>query len=200
MRSPVAVRGKEGFGMSRFDVVRWRVPLGFALAAVYIIDARPTRESLSIGLPIAALGLLLRALAAGHIRKNDVLATTGPYRFTRNPLYLGSTVLAVGFVIAAHEWLLAALALLMLLGVYLPVIRREEQFLAAKFGEEFDRYIRRVPRLFPRLWPAPVEGEGRRSTTFSFALYWKHREYNALIGFLALSVVLLVKIWKFPGV
>lgn len=186
--------------MSRFDVVRWRVPLGFVLAAVYILEAHPTRHSLAFGLPIAALGLLLRALAAGHIRKNDVLATTGPYRFTRNPLYLGSTVLAVGFVIAAHEWLLAVLALLMLLGVYLPVIRKEEQFLAAKFGHEFDRYIRRVPRLFPRLWPASVEeGEGA-TTTFSFALYWRHREYNAFIGYLALTVVLLVKLWKFPGV
>ncbi len=186
--------------MSRFDVVRWRVPLGFVLAAVYIFEAQPTRESLAIGLPIAALGLLLRALAAGHIRKNDVLATTGPYRFTRNPLYLGSTVLAVGFIIAAHEWLLAVLALLMLLGVYLPVIRKEEEFLAARFGEPFHRYTRAVPRLFPRLWPAFVESDGKPSTTFSFALYWRHREYNAFIGFLALTMVLLVKVWKFPGV
>lgn len=186
--------------MSRFDVVRWRVPLGFVLAAIYIIEARPTHESLAIGLPIAALGLLLRALAAGHIRKNDVLATTGPYRFTRNPLYLGSTVLAVGFIIAAHEWLLAVLALLMLLGVYLPVIRKEEEFLAAKFGESFHRYTRTVPRLFPRLWPASVESDRTSATTFSFALYWRHREYNAFIGFLALTLVLLVKVWKFPGV
>ena len=186
--------------MSRFDVVRWRVPLGFVLAAVYIVYARPTHQSLAIGLPIAALGLLLRALAAGHIRKNDVLATTGPYRFTRNPLYLGSTVLAVGFIIAAHEWLLALLALLMLLGVYLAVIRREEQYLASRFGDEFQRYIRTVPRLFPRLWPAPVAAGEKASTSFSFALYWRHREYNACVGFLALTAVLLVKLWKFPGV
>ena len=174
---------------------RWRVPLGFALAAVLILGARPQPLSLLLGLPIAALGLALRASAAGHIRKNDVLATTGPYRFTRNPLYLGSTVLALGLVVAANAWLLALLAVLMLVGVYLPVIRQEEQFLAARFGPAFDAYAAQVPRLLPRRRPtaAPLAAPAG----FSLALYRRHREYQALLGFLALALVLIAK-WKFP--
>lgn len=177
---------------------RWRVPLGFALAAALILGARPQPLSLLLGLPIAALGLALRAGAAGHIRKNDALATTGPYRFTRNPLYLGSTVLAVGLVVAANAWLLALLAVLMLVGVYLPVIRQEEQFLAARFGGAFDAYAAQVPRLLPRLRPAPAGMAAPAAAGFSLALYRRHREYQALLGFLALALVLIAK-WKFPG-
>jgi len=133
-------------------IQRWRVPLGFAAAAVLIITARPHLMSLLVGLPLAVLGLAVRASAAGHIRKNEVLATTGPYRFTRNPLYLGSAILALGLVVAADSWLLAVIALAMLIGVYLPVIRREEQYLSQRFGADFDAYAARVPRLWPR-WP-----------------------------------------------
>lgn len=170
---------------------RLRVPLGFALAAALILLARPRPLSLAVGLPLAALGLALRASAAGHIRKNDVLAVSGPYRFTRNPLYLGSTLLGLGLVVAADRWILAVLAALTLVLVYLPVIRTEEQFLAGRFGAEFEAYAARVPRLLPRLWPkpAPVGGAGR----FSFALYCRHREYRALLGFLGLALVLLLK-------
>jgi len=173
---------------------RWRVPLGFALAAVFILVARPSRLSLAGGLPIALAGLLLRARAAGHIRKNDVLATSGPYRFTRNPLYLGSILLGAGFVIAAHAWVLAVLATAMLVGIYIPVIREEERYLTARFGNDFEAYRTRVPRLLPRLWPAAGSASGR----FSIALYRRHREYNALLGFAALTAVLLVKL-AVPG-
>lgn len=175
----------------RRGVQRWRVPLGFALAAVLVMAARPEPIGLEVGLPIALLGLLLRASAAGHIRKNDVLATSGPYRYTRNPLYAGSIVLAVGLVIAADSWLLALLAGLMLVAVYLPVIRQEEAGLAARFGEEFATYVAQVPRLFPRLPPRRPSTSGG----FSLALYVRHREYQAFAGFLGIAVVLLAK-WK----
>ncbi len=187
---------------------RWRVPLGFVLAALLLLAARPRALSLLVGLPLAALGLALRAAAAGHICKNDALATSGPYRFTRNPLYLGSTVLALGLVIAANAWLLALLAALMLVGVYLPVIRQEERFLAARFGPAFAAYAARVPRLLPRLRPHPAASTSGTRTAgalgpapanrFSFALYRRHREYQALLGFLALALVLIAK-WKYPG-
>ncbi len=173
-----------------FAVQRWRVPLGFAAAAVLLLAAQPRALSLALGLPLAACGLALRAAAAGHIRKNDALATTGPYRCTRNPLYLGSAILALGLIVAANVWWLALLALALLAGVYLPVIRREERFLAARFGPAFTAYAARVPRLLPR-WPAPAAAGGR----FSLALYLRHREYQALAGFLALAAVLVLK-WR----
>jgi len=173
---------------------RWRVPLGFAAAAALILWSRPRPLSLAIGLPLAALGLVVRAYAAGHIRKNDALATTGPYRFTRNPLYLGSALLGAGFVVAADYWLLAVVAVVLLVAVYLPVIRAEEEYLADRFGAAFAAYTRQVPRLWPRLRPAPAAGtEG-----FSLRLYRRHREYQAALGFLALALVLVLK-WMYFG-
>jgi protein-S-isoprenylcysteine O-methyltransferase Ste14 len=169
---------------------RWRVPLGFAAAAVLLLAAHPRPLSLALGLPLAACGLALRAAAAGHIRKNDALATSGPYRFTRNPLYLGSAILALGLIAAANVWWLALLALALLAGIYLPVIRQEERFLAARFGPAFDAYAARVPRLLPR-WPWPRAAPG----SFSVRLYLRHREYQALLGFLAIAAVLVLK-WR----
>ncbi len=175
----------------KFSVTRWRVPLGFVLALIYVYRAHPLPLTLAIGLPIAACGLALRAWAAGYIRKNDVLATDGPYRFTRNPLYLGSTLLAVGFVVAAADWIMAVLVTAMMLGIYLPVIRREEAFLRSRFGADFDAYVRRVPRLLPR-WPR--QSRAGSSPTFSPALYLRHREYNALLGFLFVVAILTARL------
>lgn len=193
-------RGGGGFGAL---ASRWRVPLGFLLAAVFLWRARPTPLSLAVGLPLAALGLALRAAAAGHIRKNDALATSGPYRFTRNPLYLGSAILAAGFVVAAADWVLLALTLLMLFGIYHPVIRREEAYLADRFGAEFADFCGRVPRLWPRLTPAPNPRTAAAAdpaahhpgavAVFSWALYRRHREYNALLGYWGLAALVLLK-------
>ncbi len=181
-----------GCGVSFAAVAsRIRVPLGFVLAALFIWLARPSARTLAIGLPVAALGLAVRAAAAGHIRKNDVLATTGPYRYTRHPLYLGSLLLAIGFVIAAASWVLAALAAVMLAAIYLPVIRRGEAFLAARFPAEFEAFRRRVPQLLPRFPPAAAQ----RGQGFSWGLYRRHREYNALFGYLALTAVVILKWW-----
>lgn len=184
---------QAGGGVSFAAVAsRIRVPLGFVLAALFIWLARPTARTLAIGLPIAALGLAVRAAAAGHIRKNDVLATTGPYRYTRHPLYLGSLLLAIGFAIAAASWVLAALAALMLAAIYLPVIRREEAFLAARFPAEFEAFRQYVPQLLPRFPPAAA---AQRGQGFSWGLYRRHREYNALFGYLALTAVVILKWW-----
>src|SRR5579885_3224557 len=108
---------------------RSRVPLGFVFAAAYLWWARPTWVSLLIGAVIIGVGILVRALASGHIRKNAELATTGPYAYTRNPLYLGSILIALGFVIAARHWWIAVGALVMFVLIYLPVIRSEEAYL-----------------------------------------------------------------------
>jgi len=167
---------------------RLRVPLGFAVAALYMWLARPTWKAIAIGALIAALGLAIRAAAAGHVRKDAELTTTGPYSYTRNPLYLGSAILALGFVIAGRSWWMLLVLAIFFVAIYWPVIRSEEAFLRSRFPE-FDAYARAVPRLLPRL-----RGE---SGAFSRELYRRHREYRALLGALALFAILIAKMqWQ----
>ncbi len=136
---------------------------------------------------VAMLGVAVRALASGHITKNAALTTSGPYAVTRNPLYLGSIIIAAGFSIAGRSEGIVLIMVLLFLLVYLPVIRSEETFLAAQFPE-YARYAQEVPRLWPRLgrWRAAASG-------FSRERYWRHREYNALLGALAMLAALAVK-------
>jgi protein-S-isoprenylcysteine O-methyltransferase Ste14 len=167
---------------------RIRVPMGFVFAAVYIWLARPTMCSIIAGSCVALLGLLIRALASGHVKKNEQLTVSGPYAYTRNPLYLGSLVLAAGFVIAARCWWVALIAITILFVVYVPVIRSEEEFLRTQFPE-FADYARHVPQLFPRFTPYQSS-----SDAFSPHLYWKHREYKAAIGLALMIAVLIIKV------
>jgi protein-S-isoprenylcysteine O-methyltransferase Ste14 len=166
---------------------RVRVPVGFLFAAAYLWLARPTTLSIIVGSTIVLLGLAIRALASGHITKNEQLTTTGPYAHTRNPLYLGSLVLALGFVIAARSLLIALVAIGIFFSIYLPVIRAEEEFLRERFPK-FSDYFLKVPRLFPRIRSFQSSANG-----FSRHLYWKHREYNAAIGALLMVAGLLMK-------
>jgi protein-S-isoprenylcysteine O-methyltransferase Ste14 len=168
---------------------RIRVPLGFAFALIYIWLAQPTLTSMAFGILLVLPGLLLRAIASGHVAKNEQLATSGPYAYTRNPLYLGSLILAIGFAVVARSWIVGVLMIAMFLTIYLPVIRGEEEFLRERFPE-FAEYAGRVPRLLPRLTPA-TDGQGN----FSWELYRKHREYNALLGAAAIIGVLSVKLF-----
>ncbi|HEX3818801.1 MAG TPA: isoprenylcysteine carboxylmethyltransferase family protein [Candidatus Sulfotelmatobacter sp.] len=168
---------------------RIRVPLGFALAVLYFWLARPTLRFMAPGAILIVPGLLIRALASGHVKKNEDLATSGPYAYTRNPLYLGSLLMGVGFAVAARSWWLGVALVVMFVAIYLPVIRGEEKFLRAKFPE-FDEYARSVPRMLPRIVPAHI---GEQGGGFSMELYLKHREYNALIGAVAMYIVLALK-------
>src|ERR1700752_3928584 len=126
-------------------IQRWRVPLGFLCGAAFIFFARPTPKALLIGASVSLIGLAVRAWAAGHIRKNAQLATSGPYAFTRNPLYLGSFFLGLGFTIAAGRLLLALLFAALFLGIYLPVMRVEASHLAEVFAGEFEQYRQAGP-------------------------------------------------------
>jgi|SRR5579863_2116311 len=144
-----------------------------------------------IGSALVIPGLAIRALASGQLQKNEQLATTGLYAYTRNPLYLGSLILAVGFAIAARNWWIGAGLIAMFLAIYLPVIRGEEEFLGERFPD-FVEYSRQVPRLLPRL-SAPGRGRG----IFSWDLYWKHREYNAVLGSIAMMAAVAAKlVWS----
>ena len=173
---------------------RIRVPLGFVFAVLYFWLARPTWRFLLLGAGLILPGLLIRALASGHVRKNEALATSGPYAYTRNPLYLGSLLIGIGFAIAARSWWVGGLILLMFFAIYLPVIRGEEAFLSSKFPE-FEEYARRVPRMFPRLMR--VSSVKEDAGGFSLPLYLQHREYNALIGSIAIVAGLVIKMFWF---
>ena len=175
---------------------RWRVPLGFLVAAIFIVLARPRPLTLVLGGAVAVCGLLVRAWASGHIRKNDALATSGPYAHTRNPLYFGTFILGLGFSIAAAGgWLLFCLLgcifAALFLGIYLPVMRVEASTLAQLFGEDYERYAAAVPLLFPRL--TPYDGRGARDLKFDMDLYLRYREYRAALGLLVGWSVLALK-------
>jgi protein-S-isoprenylcysteine O-methyltransferase Ste14 len=169
---------------------RIRVPLGFVFALLYLWLAKPSWRFLLLSLLLIVPGLIIRALASGHVRKNEALATSGPYAYTRNPLYLGSLLIGIGFALGSRSWWVGALLIVMFFAIYLPVIRDEEAFLRQKFPE-FEEYARHVPRMFPRLTPhSAAENE---TSEFSLALYLQHREYNALLGALAVLAALVVK-------
>lgn len=179
---------------------RVRVPLGFAFAALFLLWARPTAASLLWSLLLVVPGLLLRAYSAGYVRKNAELTQTGPYAYTRNPLYLGSMLAAFGFTAASRQWGLVLLLAVLFLFIYLPVIRSEEAFLRMHFAE-FDAYAARVPRLLPRLTPARAssayaEGSGTERA-FSPEKYRRHREYNSVMGAAAIyAALVLLMLWR----
>ena len=168
---------------------RIRVPLGFLFAAFFLIFARPRLWSLVAGSAVALTGVWIRAISSGHVKKNEELATNGPYAYTRNPLYFGSIVIAAGFALAALRWEIAAALVILFAAIYVPVIRGEEQFLGQRFAN-YSEYCARVPRLLPRL-RAGDEGRSR----FSPELYRKHREYNALLGTPAVIAALALRLW-----
>jgi protein-S-isoprenylcysteine O-methyltransferase Ste14 len=174
---------------------RIRVPLGFAFAIFYFWLARPTWRSLTLGAIPLIPGLLVRTLASGHVRKNEALATSGPYAYTRNPLYLGSLLIGVGFAVAAQSLWIGLALVVMFFAIYLPVILDEEKFLREKFPEYAD-YARRVPRLFPGLGPQSHSAKNSL-LGFSLDLYLKHREYNALLGALAMIAALIARMTFF---
>lgn len=169
---------------------RIRVPMGFAFAAFFLWQARPSVRSLALSLLLTAPGVALRAYASGYVTKNTELTMTGPYAYTRNPLYLGSMLIAFGFAAASRSWWIAGLLGVLFAAIYVPTIRSEEEYLRGRFAD-FDDYSRRVPRLLPRLTSTISTGEGG----FSRGLYRKHREYNATLGTLAIYAVLLLKLF-----
>ena len=168
-------------------LARIRVPLGFALAALVFYLATPSRPMIVVGFPIALVGLLFRGAAAGIIRKNTVLAREGPYRVTRNPLYFGSFLLALGFGVMSNSLLAAILLLVPSALIYPVVIKEEEAHLRRNFPQEFEQFQQSVPRFWPR------RGSSRVFESFSMSQYLSNREYNAALGFVGATSVLLLK-------
>jgi protein-S-isoprenylcysteine O-methyltransferase Ste14 len=168
---------------------RIRVPTGFLLAGFYFYFSAPTSGSLVVGGAIAFLGLLIRAWATGHLSKNAQLAITGPYAFTRNPLYLGSFLIGIGFSLAGGSAVILILFLACFAALYGNAMRQEMKQLSALFPDEYARYRENVPVFFPRLQPAQkLKGH------FSFERYLRNQEYLALAGFLAAMTLLILKL------
>ena len=172
-------------------VARLRVPSGFVIVVVFAWFSHPSAPSLEIGGAISVLGLALRAWAAGCLAKNQEMATGGPYSYTRNPLYLGTLVVAAGLALAARSLGLAALFAAVFVSIYLPVIQNEEEYLRVLFPS-YAAYAAAVPLLWPRLTPAWRE----KSNPFRFTLYLRNEEYKAGAGFAAGMLLLL---WKLLG-
>jgi protein-S-isoprenylcysteine O-methyltransferase Ste14 len=148
-------------------IARWRVPLGFVSAAIALWLAQPTAWSLLAGGTVAAIGEAIRIWAAGHVEKGREVTASGPYAFTRHPLYLGSTVIGIGLAIAG-----ASVALAALVGLYLAVtltaaIRTEEAHLTDKFGSQYPEYR---------------QGRVSVERRFSLSRAMRNREYRAVMG------------------
>ena len=168
------------------------MPIGFAAAAIFIFFANPNLRSLIVGGAVAIVGLLIRAWASGHIRKNAELAVGGPYAYTRNPLYVGSFLLGVGFTVAAWNLWLVLLFAALFLGIYLPVMRTEAVDVARLFPADYEKYAANVPLFAPRLFAWRNQNEAARNN-FDLALYLKYREYRAALGLAAAWSILLAK-------
>ena len=168
-------------------VQRLRVPAGFLLLGCFAWLAHPRLDSLLASLPIILAGLAIRAWAAGHLEKNRNLAESGPYAYTRNPLYLGSFIIALGFAVAGSNWILAVIFTAAFLLIYLPVMELEEQHLLKIFPSYLE-YAARVPLLMPKLGP-------QGSQVFRPAVFLKNEEYKAAVGVLTGLIVLVAKLW-----
>ena len=175
--------------------MRWRVRLGYPLAVIALWFSRPSPRSVLLGGLVGLLGLWLRGCAAGYLHKQEMLTVGGPYAYTRNPLYLGSAVMALGAAVATKSWISASLLLLYFAIFYSAVMRREETELRMRHGSVFEAYARAVPLFLPRLRPLKLPMAS--SAAFSFAQYKKNHEWQAALGFLLLLIALLL-IWHFP--
>ena len=157
--------------------------------------AHPTWKTMLLSLLLVVPGVWLRAYAAGYVRKNAELTRTGPYAYTRNPLYLGSILIAFGFALAAGSLVVFVCLALLFVAIYLPTIRSEEVYLRQHFAG-FDEYAAKVPRLVPRLTPAQFPANENASRgQFSPAQWRHHREYNALMGAGAVYLALAVRLF-----
>lgn len=169
-------------------VQRLRVPAGLVMLGGFALLAHPTWMSLLWSLPLIAVGMLLRAWAAGHLQKNEKLTVSGPYAYTRNPLYLGSLIVAGGFCVAAASWWLALLFFVAFVLIYLPVMEQEAAHLSNLFPD-YAAYAARVPLLFP--WPSGCDA----SKPFSWEVFWRNKEQKAWYASLAGMGLLVLKAW-----
>ncbi len=173
-----------------FWAQKFRVPLGALAVSVFVVLMDPTPRLLSIGAMVGLIGISIRFWAAGYLHKARTLTTAGPYRYTRNPLYLGSFVLLIGLAITGGSWIAGLVCITLFALIYYPTMLREEAELSNGFKEEYDRYVRIVPRFFPRFTSFPSSGQ-----SFRFRQALRNREYSAFFGFLAVLLLIGLKLY-----
>jgi len=174
-------------------IYRWRVRAGFIGIILVVILSKPNWISFFSGLSVCFMGLLLRTWASGHLRKEKDLIVSGPYQYSRNPLYLGNLILGISVVITSYSWAVLAIFTIYFLLFYPPVIKREMERMKALFPEKYKTYKKKVPLFFPSLKPArPTE-----KIKFSWKLYKKNREYRAPTGAAVFWLIMAVKIVLF---
>jgi protein-S-isoprenylcysteine O-methyltransferase Ste14 len=161
-------------------LARWRVTLGFVVAILVVIFAAPTWGSWRLGLAVAILGEAIRVWAAGHLEKSREVTRSGPYRWTRHPLYFGSSVIALGVMIAAHSVVVAVATAVYMIATIAAAVRTEEAFLRQAFGDTYDRYRR-----------AEAEPMRRR---FSLARARRNREHRSVVGVIGGFALLALKV------
>jgi protein-S-isoprenylcysteine O-methyltransferase Ste14 len=170
----------QAFGGAGAFLARWRVFLGFVFAAVTLWIATPTRTSFVIGTVVVTLGELLRVWAAGHVEKSTEVTRSGPYRFVRHPLYLGSSLIGIGFAAAARHWIVAAVVVLYLALTLTSAMVREEAHLRNKFGDAYDAYVEKRSEPMTR--------------QFSWARALRNREHHTMMGLGAAFLLLWMKV------
>jgi len=170
-------------------VYKWRVRSGLLFALVALVFAKPSLHSLLIAFGLATIGLALRTWACGNLNKDRELTMSGPYRFTRNPLYLGNLILGVAMVIAAKSWWVLAFFVAYFLVFYPVLIHVEKEKMAKLFPEQYRGYSANVPLFIPAL-RAKI---ATQKSAFSWDLYKKNREYRALFGTILYWTVLALK-------
>jgi protein-S-isoprenylcysteine O-methyltransferase Ste14 len=162
-------------------LARLRVPLGFVSSIVAIWLAHPTWRSIALGLLISTAGEAIRVWAAGHLEKGREVTKSGPYRFTGHPLYLGSTLIGIGFAVASNSLVVGAIAVVYLSLALGAAILSEEAGLRAKFGAEYVDY--RAGRVIDAVRP------------FSLARAMRNREHRAVLGLAGIMILLALKAW-----
>jgi protein-S-isoprenylcysteine O-methyltransferase Ste14 len=175
-------------------IYRWRVRSSLFLVLLILILAKPAWKNILIGLAVCALGLLIRAWASGHIKKEKELAVTGPYQYTRNPLYLGNFILGLSIAFGTNSWWCVLIFAAYFLVFYPPVIREERERMKRLFPDKYEEYKKKVPLFFPRL-KTPSSADPIK---FSWSLYKKNREYRALFGSIIFWAILIGKMLILP--
>ena len=169
---------RQGFGGQAF-LARWRVFLGFVFAAIVVWLATPSPRSIVIGGAIAVAGELIRLWAAGHLEKSKEVTQSGPYRYTRHPLYLGSSLIGLGMAAVSNNLLVAAIVVTYLVLTLTAAIGSEEAHLREKFGDAYDAYAeKRAPQV-------------ERSFSWQRAIH--NREHHTIAGLVAGLVILAGK-------
>ena len=171
---------RQGHG-GQVLLARWRVTLGFVSAVFVLWMATPTLQTLAIGAIVAVAGESVRLWAAGHLEKSKEVTMSGPYRYTRHPLYLGSSLIGIGMAIIANNRVVAVIVVVYLILTLTAAMRSEEAHLREKFGDAYDAYAeKRAPKV-------------ERAFSWQRAIY--NREHHTILGLIAGILLLAGKIY-----